>query len=824
VAPSRYDVTIIPDLAAGRFSGSVTIAIEANAALDEVVCNAIGLELESAHLDGQPVTWRLDEPHERLHIQAALPPGQHRLTFQFNGPLNDKLRGFYRSTWTGADGVEHVLGTTHMQPGEARRVFPCWDEPSFKAVFAITVVVEPGHEVISNSAELDRRQRTDGTVAVRFADTISMSTYLVAWVVGELEFSDAADVDGIAVRVVSVPGKRFMTAWALQCATFSLRYFQDYYGIAYPSTKCDLVAIPDFAAGAMENLGCITFRESLLLVHPERTTPAEQQQVADVVMHEMAHMWFGDLVTMRWWNGTWLNEAFATFMELIAVDAFRPQWRRWDTFSVERTAAFDLDGLSSTRPVEFAVHSPAETHAMFDVLTYQKGGALLRMLEQYLGPEAFRSGVRRYLTTHAYGNTETSDLWDAVEAATGEPVRAVMDSWIWCGGFPLVSAHLRGESLELRQQPFAFAESDEVGLWSIPVLVANGGAVIKLLLTEESATVQLPHPTQAVIVNHGAHGYYRVAYDETLASRLTGSVLASLSPAERYGLIDDAWSAVLSGRTDIVEFCRLLRQFADQADLATWRLVTTALTWCDRFVEGSARAGLQGFVRALVAAPLATLGWDRQSDEPSQQREIRALLLRTLAVLGNDPQAQDRARQLLAAAWRGEQVAPELEAAATTVVAQLGTAQDYAGFVAQLQVAPTPQHLLRYSYALAEFPGADEMTATLEMTRNGAVKAQNVPFVLARCIANREHGAQAWRYVATHWSELNDRVAEVSVIRMVEGIRTLTQPEQVAEIDAFFAEHPLPQAGKTLAQHLERQRINAALRQRATPALTAEFA
>jgi len=461
---------------------------------------------------------------------------------------------------------------------------------------------------------------------------------------------------------------------------------------------------------------------------------------------------------------------------------------------------------------------------MFDVLTYQKGGALLRMLEQYLGPEAFRSGVRRYLTTHAYGNTETSDLWDAVEAATGEPVRAVMDSWIWCGGFPLVSAHLRGDSLELHQQAFAFTESADASLWSIPVLIANGDEVIKLLLTDESATVRLPHPDAPVIVNHGAHGYYRVAYDDALAARLTGSVLASLSPAERYGLIDDAWSAVVSGRTDIVEFCRLLRQFADQADLATWRLITTALTWCDRFVDGSAREGLQGFVRALVAAPLATLGWDRHGDESSQEREIRAILLRTLAVLGNDPQAQDRARSLLAAAWRGESVAPELEAAATTIVAQLGTAADFAGFVAQLQAAPTPQHLMRYSYALAEFPGIDEMRATLDMTRNGALKAQNVPFVLARCLANREHGALAWRHIATHWSELNDRVADVSVIRMVEGIRTLTQPEQVAEIQAFFAEHPLPQAGKTLAQHLERQHVNAALRQRATPALTAEFA
>ena len=308
-----------------------------------------------------------------------------------------------------------------------------------------------------------------------------MSSYLVAFVVGELEVSEPIDVNGIPLRIVHVPGKSHLTEFGLDVGAFSLRWFEEYYGIKYPSDKVDLVALPDFAAGAMENLGCITFRENLLLVDPATSTQNEREVVADVVSHELAHMWFGDLVTMRWWNGIWLNEAFATFMEIAACDAYRPDWERWTSFGLERTVAFETDSLASTRSVEFEVRSPADCEGMFDVLTYQKGGALLRMLEQYLGVERFRAGVSHYLRTHSYANTETNDLWDAIEATSGEPVRRIMDSWIWQPGYPIVTASLEptdgGPALMLSQQRFRFeaGESGDSPVWAIPVHISNGG-------------------------------------------------------------------------------------------------------------------------------------------------------------------------------------------------------------------------------------------------------------------------------------------------------------------------------------------------------------
>ena len=300
-----------------------------------------------------------------------------------------------------------------------------------------------------------------------------------------------------------------------------------------------MLALPDFAAGAMENLGCITFRENLLLVDPATSTQNELQMLADVVAHELAHMWFGDLVTMSWWNGIWLNEAFATFMEIAACDAYRPDWERWTTFSLERSGAFEVDSLASTRTVEFPVRSPADADGMFDVLTYQKGGALLRMLEQYLGEERFREGVSHYLRTHAYGNTETSDLWDAIEATSGEPVRRMMDSWIWQPGYPLVSASLVDGSLRLDQRRFRF-DDDGTGpgdqLWAIPVHVRNGGVTTTVLLDGRETTTAIVDPDGPVVVNAGGSGFYRVDYDDTLRNRLGVAALADLTILERYNL------------------------------------------------------------------------------------------------------------------------------------------------------------------------------------------------------------------------------------------------------------------------------------------------
>ncbi|MEO7397024.1 MAG: M1 family metallopeptidase, partial [Ilumatobacteraceae bacterium] len=387
ILPQHYAVVLEPELADATFSGSVDITALVVEAAGRVVLNAIELQIHSVFVDGEPAEFSLDEEAERLFIEAPVAVGTITVSITFGGILNDKLRGFYRSTYTDDSGAEHVIACSQMQATDCRRAFPCFDEPDFKASFGITLVVDDGLMAVSNGPELRRESRPNGRTAVTFEDTMLMSTYLVAVIVGRLEATDPVDVEGTPLRIIHVPGKGNITPFGLEVGASSLAWFQHFYDIAYPGKKVDMVALPDFAAGAMENLGCITYRESLLLIDPDASTQFEQQVVADVISHELAHMWFGDLVTMRWWNGIWLNEAFATFMEVMAVDEFRPDWKRWTNFSLERTDAFEVDSLASTRTVEFAVHAPSDCDGMFDVLTYQKGAALLRMLQQYLGEE-----------------------------------------------------------------------------------------------------------------------------------------------------------------------------------------------------------------------------------------------------------------------------------------------------------------------------------------------------------------------------------------------------------------------------------------------------
>ncbi|MFN5840808.1 MAG: M1 family metallopeptidase, partial [Acidimicrobiaceae bacterium] len=488
VLPSQYVVSLSPNLDTASFTGSVTIAAEATQAANEIVLNAIELDIHSVTVIGSDAPYSLNEELARLIIDTSVSPGPVSIHISFTGTLNDKLRGFYRSTFTDGDGNTRTIATTQMQSTDCRRAFPCFDEPDFKATFAIDLTFNNDLLAVSNGKEIRREELPNNQVRVWFSETMLMSTYLVAFVVGPLEATEPVMVGNIPLRIIHVPGKSHLTEFGLRVGAFCIDWFQNYYGIPYPSDKCDLLALPDFAAGAMENLGCITFREVLLLVDPETSTQIEQELVAAVVAHELAHMWFGDLVTMRWWNGIWLNEAFATFMEVAATDAFAPQWTMWTSFGLDRSAAFEVDSLHSTRTVEFPVESPADADGMFDVLTYQKGGALLRMLEQYLGPDRFRAGVSHYLKTHSYGNTETGDLWDAIEHVVSTdggdnvPVRALMDSWIWQAGYPLVSARVDGNTLVLSQRQFTFDNTPDATLWVIPIHVRLGNDITKVLL------------------------------------------------------------------------------------------------------------------------------------------------------------------------------------------------------------------------------------------------------------------------------------------------------------------------------------------------------
>jgi puromycin-sensitive aminopeptidase len=838
ILPRRYDLTLTPDLDGATFGGSVDIDVEVMEPAADVVLNAIELEIDEAWvtIDGErrDVAVALDSEAERatLTLAAELPPGPAVVSLRFRGLLNDKLRGFYRSTFTDDAGAERVIATTQFEATDARRAFPCWDEPDCKATFAITLIVDEALQAVSNGAIVSDEPTSCGRRRVRFAETMALSTYLVAFIVGPLEATEPIDVDGTPVRLLCLPGKSHLTPFGLEVAEYSLRYLADYFDLPYPGDSMDLVAIPDFAFGAMENLGCVTFRETLLLADPEQATQGELQNVVDVIAHELAHMWFGDLVTMRWWNGIWLNEAFATFMELKVTDAFRPEWERWVGFGLARSTAFDTDALAATRPIEYPVVSPADAEGMFDVLTYEKGAAVVRMLEQYLGEVPFRAGIRKYMATHRYGNTETTDLWDAIEEATGEPVRRIMDSWIFQGGHPIVSVSTAndGTVLHLTQERSRYlADETDLAVWVVPMQLryetASGTVVTTTALLDGTALdIDVAETVRWVVANVEGHGFYRVRYSAPLRAALVALAQDDLSDVERYGLVDDTWVAVLAGATSADEFLTLADGFSAETDVSVWRRLLGALDQLERLLEGHERHALHARVRRLVSPALDRLGWDGRDGDTDRDRELRGALIGALAILGDDPAAQARVAELFVR-YRADHTSVEANVAAAVVRATAVHADQAVldEIIDGFRNGATPQEEQRYLYALSDVRDPALMGQVLELSMTAEVRTQNAPFLIGACIANRDNGAVAWRVVHERWDEMNERFPSNSIVRMLHGIRAVTDPALAADIEAFLEEHPVPQAKQTLLQHLERMRVTVALREREAARLAASL-
>ncbi|MEL7156308.1 MAG: M1 family metallopeptidase, partial [Actinomycetota bacterium] len=794
VRPEHYDVALDLDLGQERFSGSVAVSGHVVAETDVVVLNGDGLDVTDATVTaaGEAIACRveLDAGEERifLHPGRSLTPGPIEVTLTFAGRFNDQLVGPYLSRFTDDDGVSHTLATTQFEATHARKCFPCWDEPSFKATFALRLTIDADHDAVANSAEVERTTN-EGRTTVQFAPTMVMSTYLVAFAAGPLEMTEPVDVGGVPLRVVHVPGKGDLTTFALEVGSFALEYFSEYFALPYPGDKLDLVAIPDFAFGAMENLGCVTFREVLLLIDPAQATQTELQRAADVINHELAHMWFGDLVTMKWWNGLWLNEAFATFMEMKCTDAYRPEWQRWVDFSLSRTAAFDTDTLASTRPIEFEVVSPVDAESMFDVLTYEKGAAVVRMLEQYLGEDRFRAGIVRYMAEHQFGNAETTDLWDAIEAETAEPVRRIMDSWIFQGGFPVVSVTIDGTRVTFHQDRMVYEGGDEApdAEWAVPILYrwraegAEEATEGRTLIEGPSTTVELSAAPEWLVANAGSAGFLRVAYPDDLLDTLAEVAIDELTPVERYALLDDAYASLLAGQTSSMSFVTLIEALSGEHDRSVWQRLIAGLRQMDRLVDGEARERLQEIAHDILAPPLANLGLAPRPDDDDRTRQLRGDLVRALGVVANDPEIQEEAKRAVATGRRNpELVDAALMAASVEVVAAIGDEADFDDFVDAWNSAATPQEEIRYLYALADFTEPELVERVHELVLTEKVRSQNAPYLLARALGSREASQKTWEFITTNWARLLEMFPTSSIPRLLSGLPTLDRPEQEA--------------------------------------------
>ena len=835
VVPTHYDIRLEPDLDTVRFDGSVGIDIDVAVSTDTIVLNTADIDIKSATLlspSGSIAVAEMsyDEEYERvtLVLDATAAPGSYRLEIEHSGIINDQLRGLYKSVYRDAEGNEHIIAASQLQSTDARRVFPCWDEPDFKATFQTTLVIASDLEAYTNTAELKRKSLDDDRTEIGFARTMKMSPYLLAFMVGPFETTEPVEVRGTPIRIIVPKGNVHLTDVALENAIFCFEYLSDYYGIPYPGDKLDHIAIPDFAAGAMENVGLITYRDAYLIVDREKASQTELQNSLDVVGHEVAHQWFGNLVTMAWWEGAWLNEAFASFMEMKATEAMRPEWKRWLSFAnAEVPWAMSTDQLATTRPIEFEVNAPSEVDQMFDSITYGKGNAVLHMIEQFIGEEQFRQGVGSYLRKHQYANTVTTDLWEGLDGASDWPVGEIMDTWVYQRGFPQIDVKKITGGVELAQRRFfAIPDESDSTIWKVPVQLrgsANGEEFqLKVLAEDDETVVPIEGEIDWIVANSGGFGFYRTSYSEDLFDELLENI-GELGDIERHSLVGDTLSFVRNGQVASSHFLDLVEEFSSETEQAIWSVITGGLGLIEHHtLDEEARPGFQEFVRSLVAPALERLGWEVSDSDSDLDRKLRGGLIASLGNLAEDADTIRWAQGMVSQLLDGEALDPELATSALAVYAHHGGSDEYETLWNTYRSAATPLDQVRYLRSVAGVWDEEQALSTLDKIIKGDIRTQDGFWVFGRLLTGKS-GPAVWASARTRWDEVLDVMPGMTRTRVVEGISALSQPEVAADLKAFFAEHPIPEATRAVAQNLEKLDINVRLRRRETPGVTAYF-
>ena len=832
-SPSKYRIKLQPDLKNFTFTGEQSVDIQVLEPTSTIVLNTVDLEIGSAtlHANGTTLSSRsivLDKDAETatLDFGDTVQPGDARLEMVFTGELNDKLVGFYRSEYTSQDGETRYLATTQFEATDARRAFPCWDEPAKKATFEVTLVFSDEYQAVSNTPVVEEAVPGPGLKSVRFAETPVMSTYLLVFIVGNLTSIEERAEGGTTVGVWTTPGKENQAGFALDTSVKLLGYFNQYFGIPYPLAKLDHIAIPDFAAGAMENWGAVTYRETALLVDPDNSSAGTRQRVAEVIAHEMAHMWFGDLVTMEWWDDLWLNESFASWMGNKAVDWLFPEWEMWTQFvNMDTNRALSLDGLKNSHPIEQEVKNPAEVSQLFDAISYSKGASVIRMLENYLGEETFRKGLNRYLSAHMYANARTQDLWSALETESGQPVTAIMDSWVKQMGYPVLqveSERSGGQTrLSVTQERFVYdrllgdSEPDiDTEVWRVPISASQGGQESGVIVMDgRQAQLDVPGDGAGwVKLNPLQTGFYRVNYSNEDWQRLVPAIESlELHATDRLGIQNDAYALSRAGLLPMTQFLSLAKAYRNEDDASVWSDLASNLRDIEQLIsEEPVHSAYQGFARDIFGPAARKIGWEPKSGEGHLDALLRSTVLSQAGSYHDTDvtaQATERFQRYLE---DRDSLAPDLRGVVFALAAQSGGKEVYDQIWQLENETDLAEEKIRLLMSLTRFQQPELLNAALEDSLSAKVRSQDTITLVGGVAANPKGRDLAWEFVKSNWGEFDRRYGGggFGLMRLVSICSHFNSQEKADEIDSFFAEHPVPAAERTIRQALERVRLN----------------
>ncbi|KAJ1461785.1 peptidase family M1-domain-containing protein [Pelagophyceae sp. CCMP2097] len=829
--PLSYDVHLTLRLEDHAFDGVVLIDVQVKAPLKELTVHSKELAISSAFFGAQKATsisYDAAATTATFTFNEALPVGSGVLRVEYAGMLNDLMCGFYRSTYTDAKGEKKLMASTQFESIDARRCLPCWDEPLRKAPFTCKLTVPVHLTALSNMPESSSTTHQDGTKTVAFMPTPRMSTYLLAFVVGEFDHVSALTKSGVLVRAFVPPGKPELGRFALLCAVDALDAYDAAFQIPYPLPKSDMVAIPEFAAGAMENWGLVTYREVDMLIDAAASSK-QLQRVAEVVIHELAHQWFGNLVTMEWWSDLWLNEGFATWMETSVCAHLHPDWAMWEQFITDMQGhALQLDALRSSHPIQVPIAHAEEVEQVFDAISYCKGGAVVRMARAVVGEEAFMGGLRAYFKQFAYGNANTADLWAAWAKASGmSTFSEMMDVWTTQVGFPLLEVvSFEGGKVELKQSRF-FADGavdEDQALWTIPLFVATAETPVVseealVALMPRSATFSFPQPAAAWIkLNAGQHAPLRCKYPDAMYGALADALKSgALKAADRIGLISDAAALARAGLLRVELYFELLFACQRENDATVWSMVLSQLLNFSKVLRGGSdalapmRDAFDALAKQMVAPQLAHLGWEPRATDAHLTRKLRGEVVSSLPTLcagDADVQKEARRRFDLFVAGDASAVPAEYQSAVYKLVLAAGGEAEFDAVFKLFEQLPLNEEKKNALVGLGAAPTAALRARALDLALSPAVKLQDFFYVAMSMHGSSAAGRDAtWAHYREHFDAYKAKVGDASSGMMEAAIvgacSGFSSKEKANEITAFFSANQLPRCDRKIAQTVE---------------------
>jgi aminopeptidase N len=818
--PHHYIITINPDRDTMRVSGDVIITGQKmGRPSGRLTFHQHGLKISNAHVTRNdkkgdqeiPVT-RVNHHKSydevRLHTEQILFPGQYTIRMSFEGEITRPMDGIYPCFFK-HDGKKKTLIATQFESHHARDAFPCVDEPEAKATFDLTLISPDGETALSNTP-VKSQKTEDGKLVTTFETTPRMSTYLLAFAYGELGYQETKTKRGVVVRTYATPDNVQHLDYATEFAGKCLDFYEAYFGIPYPLEKCDLVALPDFSAGAMENWGLITFREQGLLFDTENSSLPMKQYVAMVIAHELTHQWFGNLVTMRWWTDLWLNEGFATWMSYLPMEHFYPEWKVWTQFAVdEQQLAFKFDALANTHPVQVAINDPEEIRTIFDNISYEKGASSIHMLERFLGAEAFRDGLRHYLQKHAYKNTNTVDLWEALETISGKPVKDFMTAWIEQAGFPLVRATVSDNQVHLAQEQFLFNPLARVDVPTVETLwpiALEAGDQLPDLFDQPEATYPLHAGDPLLKLNRGQGSFFRAVYNASHLERL-GELVArgKLEPVDRLGLLSDTFEAAKAGYTDTTTALHLLESYRGEDDNAVWDIIAMNLGGIRAVMnDEELRENMKPYVRKLVAAQLDRLGWEERDDEAYFDKLLRPLIL-GLASVADDTRVVDEALRRFNAMKRPEDLPPDLRSIIYATAARHGDVKTFDKLLKMHNDSSSSEERVTLALAITNFEQPELIDRALETITTEDVRIQDAIYWIIYSFGNRYAKDKTWQWMVKHWDWLKENMGgDLSFARMpLYAARAFSDADFLPKYKKFFTSVMSPLIDRTFKQGVE---------------------